>query len=66
MTAGLIFALVCALLAIAYGVFQSGRILRLPDGNDRMREIAAAVRAATSSTGPVPEILRYFPAAWRL
>ena len=44
MTAGLIFALVCALLAIVYGVWQSSRILRLPDGNERMREIAGAVR----------------------
>src|SRR5688572_15546697 len=44
MTAGLIFALVCALLAIVYGVWQSTRILRLPEGNERMREIAAAVR----------------------
>ncbi|HWM44538.1 MAG TPA: sodium-translocating pyrophosphatase [Burkholderiales bacterium] len=44
MTAGLIFALVCAVLAIVYGVWQSTRILRLPDGNERMREIAAAVR----------------------
>src|SRR5687767_4750581 len=44
MTAGLVFALVCALLAIVYGVWQSTRILRLPEGNERMREIAAAVR----------------------
>jgi K(+)-stimulated pyrophosphate-energized sodium pump len=44
MTAGLVFALGCALLAIVYGVWQSSRILRLPDGNERMREIAAAVR----------------------
>src|ERR687896_430821 len=44
MTAGLVFALGCALLAIVYGVWQSTRILRLPDGNERMREIAAAVR----------------------
>ena len=44
MAAGLIFALVCAVLAIVYGVWQSTRILRLPDGNERMREIAAAVR----------------------
>src|ERR671914_1319410 len=44
MTAGLIFALVCALLAIVYGVWQSTRILSLPNGNERMREIAAAVR----------------------
>jgi K(+)-stimulated pyrophosphate-energized sodium pump len=44
MTAGLIFALVCAIIAILYGAWQISRILRLPDGNDRMREIAAAVR----------------------
>src|SRR3989441_11715335 len=44
MQAGLVFALVCALLAIVYGVWQITRILRLPEGNERMREIAAAVR----------------------
>jgi K(+)-stimulated pyrophosphate-energized sodium pump len=44
MTVGLIFALACAILAILYGVWQIGRILRLPDGNERMREISAAVR----------------------
>jgi K(+)-stimulated pyrophosphate-energized sodium pump len=44
MAGGLGFALVCALLAIVYGVWQSARILRLPDGNERMREISAAVR----------------------
>ena len=37
MNAGLIFALVCALLAIVYGLWQSARILRLPAGNERMR-----------------------------
>src|SRR5207253_7807212 len=44
MSGGLLFALGCALAAIVYGVWQSTRILRLPDGNERMREIAAAVR----------------------
>ncbi|HLS87646.1 MAG TPA: sodium-translocating pyrophosphatase [Burkholderiales bacterium] len=44
MTGGLLFALACAVLAILYGAWQIGRILRLPDGNERMREIAAAVR----------------------
>jgi K(+)-stimulated pyrophosphate-energized sodium pump len=44
MSGGLIFALACAILAIVYGVWQSAQILRLPDGNERMREIAAAVR----------------------
>ncbi|HUF80801.1 MAG TPA: sodium-translocating pyrophosphatase [Burkholderiales bacterium] len=44
MNSGLVFALACALLAIVYGVWQITRILRLPEGNERMREIAAAVR----------------------
>jgi K(+)-stimulated pyrophosphate-energized sodium pump len=44
MQSGLVFALVCAVLAIVYGVWQITRILRLPEGNERMREIAAAVR----------------------
>ena len=44
MQSGLVFALVCAILAIVYGLWQITRILRLPDGNPRMREIAAAIR----------------------
>ena len=44
MTGGLVFALACAVLAIVYGVWQSARIVRLPGGNERMREIAAAIR----------------------
>src|SRR5437764_554035 len=44
MTAGLIFALACAILAILYGIWQSRRILRLPAGNERMQEISLAVR----------------------
>ena len=31
-------------LAIAYGVFTINRVLSLPTGNDRMREIAAAIQ----------------------
>jgi K(+)-stimulated pyrophosphate-energized sodium pump len=44
MSGGLIFALVCAALAILYGVVSIQWILQQPEGNDRMREIAAAVR----------------------
>src|SRR5256712_7601533 len=44
MTAGLSFALACAILAILYGIWQSTRILALPAGNERMQEISAAVR----------------------
>jgi len=49
MSGGLIFALVCAVLAIVYGVWQSTRILQLPDGNERMREIAAAIREGATA-----------------
>src|SRR4051794_32301774 len=44
MTGGIVFALACAIFAILYGVWQITRILRLPEGNERMREIAAAIR----------------------
>jgi len=44
MNAALAFALVAAVIAIVYGAWQISRIVRLPDGNDRMREIAAAVK----------------------
>jgi K(+)-stimulated pyrophosphate-energized sodium pump len=44
MSAGLLFALVCALLAILYGIISSKWILSQPQGNERMREISAAVQ----------------------
>src|SRR5271169_5166627 len=44
MSGGLMFAIVCGLLAIAYGGVTGMRIMSLPTGNDRMREIAAAVQ----------------------
>src|SRR4051794_19606679 len=40
----LIFALVCALAAIAYGVASIGWIMKKPAGNERMREIALAIQ----------------------
>jgi K(+)-stimulated pyrophosphate-energized sodium pump len=41
--AGLIFSLVCAVGAVLYGIVSRSWILGLPSGNDRMREIAAAI-----------------------
>ncbi|HUV99236.1 MAG TPA: sodium-translocating pyrophosphatase [Gallionella sp.] len=44
MSGGLGFALLCAIVAIIYGMFSIKWILGKPTGNDRMREIAAAVQ----------------------
>ncbi|NTV50618.1 MAG: sodium-translocating pyrophosphatase [Geobacteraceae bacterium] len=39
-----VFALVCAAAAVAYGLFTASWILGLPQGNDRMKQIAAAIQ----------------------
>jgi len=44
MSAGIWFALLCAGAALAYGAFSVKWILAKPDGNERMREISAAVQ----------------------
>ena len=44
MNEGLMFALVCAIIALVYGGVTAKWILGLPTGNDRMREIAAAIQ----------------------
>ena len=41
---GLLIALVCAVLAILYGVWSIRWILAKPAGNERMQEIAAAIQ----------------------
>src|SRR3979411_2000944 len=40
----ILLALVCGVIALAYGGFTAMWILRQPDGNPRMREIAAAIQ----------------------
>jgi K(+)-stimulated pyrophosphate-energized sodium pump len=44
MSSGLIFALVCSVIAIAYGWISINWVLRQPAGNARMQEIAAAIQ----------------------
>jgi len=41
---GVVVALVCAAAAVIYGVLITQRLLKLPQGNERMREISAAVQ----------------------
>ncbi len=49
MSAGLIFALVCAVLAIVYGAVSIKWILSKPAGNERMREIADAIQQGATA-----------------
>jgi len=44
MTAGLIFALIAALLAIIYGLILIKFVLKLPAGDEKMQEIARAIQ----------------------
>src|ERR1043165_6606718 len=43
------FALICSLVAIAYGIGLTVWLLRQPDGNERMREIARAVQEGAAA-----------------
>src|SRR3984893_16949067 len=42
-------ALACGLIALAYGGFTASWIMPQPDGNDRMREIAAAIQTGAKA-----------------
>ena len=43
------FALIASVIAIAYGAFLITSIMKKPTGNDRMREIAAAIQAGAKA-----------------
>ncbi|MDX6402004.1 MAG: K(+)-stimulated pyrophosphate-energized sodium pump, partial [Gaiellaceae bacterium] len=45
----MLFALICAAVAIAYGIGLTFWVLSRPDGNDRMREIARAVQEGAAA-----------------
>src|SRR4030088_3363330 len=45
----ILLALVCGVIALAYGGFTAMWILRQPDGNPRMREIAAAIQTGAKA-----------------
>ncbi|MGZ8266442.1 MAG: sodium/proton-translocating pyrophosphatase, partial [Burkholderiales bacterium] len=45
----LIFALACAVAALLYGAFSIKWVLSQPSGNDRMREIAAAIQTGAKA-----------------
>jgi len=49
MNAGLWFALACGVFALLYGGWSIQWILAQPTGNDRMREIAAAIQEGASA-----------------
>jgi K(+)-stimulated pyrophosphate-energized sodium pump len=49
MSEGLVFALVCAAIAVLYGAVMTRWILSLPAGNDRMQEIAKAIQVGASA-----------------
>jgi len=43
------FAIISSVIAIAYGGFLTVQIMKKPTGNDRMREIAAAIQAGAKA-----------------
>ncbi|MBC8022445.1 MAG: sodium-translocating pyrophosphatase, partial [Burkholderiales bacterium] len=45
----ILIALACGVIALVYGGITSAWILRQPDGNDRMREIAAAIQTGAKA-----------------
>jgi len=55
MSYGLLFALICAVAGLVYGLYSIKWILAQPSGNERMREIAGAIQ-----TGAVAYLWRQY------
>jgi len=49
MSAGLVFAIVCGLFALVYGMWATRSVLSESAGNERMQEIAAAVQVGAKA-----------------
>ncbi len=49
MDAGLIFAIVCGLVAIAYGIWAAKSVMDADTGTERMREISAAIQEGAAA-----------------
>jgi K(+)-stimulated pyrophosphate-energized sodium pump len=45
----ILISLVCGVIALLYGGFTAAWIIKQPDGNDRMREIAAAIQTGAKA-----------------
>lgn len=49
MSSGLLFALICAVIAVVYGAVMTRWILSLSAGNEKMQEIALAIQVGASA-----------------
>ena len=49
MDAGLIFAIICGLVAIAYGIWAAKSVMDADTGTERMREISAAIQEGAAA-----------------
>lgn len=75
-TIALVFALACAAVAVLYGIGTSLWILKMPQGTQRMKEIAAAIQEGANAylrrqysiialVGAAVLVLLYFTLGWK-